>query len=119
MSTARNQLRAVVSLTGLSPEQIAEKADIPIKRIREVLDNDWPLPKKHREPLTLFARSMLRQAYTIALREVDSTPELRTVGAHTYMTELLATYEALFGLSLPADSTGPDSETDNKNGGAA
>lgn len=70
MSTARNQLRAVVNLTGLSPEQVAEKADIPIKRIREVLDNDWPLPKKHRDPSQPVTGCLLGRAdrASLALR---------------------------------------------------
>lgn len=118
MSAARNQLRAIVKLTGLTPEHVAEQAEIPIKRIHEVLDSDWPLPKKHREPLAMFTRLMLRRAYTIAIREVEAKPDMRTVGAHTYLTELLATYDALFGVSLPSDTTDSDSEAGDKIGGA-
>lgn len=84
MSAARNQLLAVTK-AGLSLDDVAHHTGIPVKRLREAFDSDWPLAQKHRDSLEAFTRNTLRRAYT----------------------NLLATYEALFGACLLNDAEVP------------
>jgi hypothetical protein len=104
MSGPRNMLRALTELTGQTPEHVEERADIPIKRIYESLQHDWPMPKKHRPALAAFTKTMLRTAYALGTRRMMQIDGLREDPAsHKYLRDLEDAYVRCFGVALLDD----------------
>lgn len=118
MST-KHMLRALTLLCGLSPEFIAEQANLPLRRVHEGLYG-WPLRPLQRKAVAALTKKTLRRAYAIGYRQLMQSAQLRADPAvHGYLADLDSAYRASFGVVLLEDTdTGADIEADDKNEGA-